>query len=131
MGKTDRLSKRIQRIAAEIILYELKDPRVKNATVTRVELTPDYQYCTIYVSVLGTPAQQRTTMKGLEHARGYIQRQVASRLSLRHAPILRIVLDKSIEKSFEIYKKLEEIKKEREDATQNHEEEILEEDDKE
>ena len=114
MGRTERLSKQIMRLASQIISYELNDPRIKLITVTKVKLSSDYQHCIIYVSVLGKSSQQRTAMRGLQHARGFIQKQIASRLCLRNAPQIKIEQDLSVEKSFEFHKRLEEIKKEEE-----------------
>lgn len=109
MGKTDRLNKQIQRLAAEIILYEMSDPRIKFVTVTHAKLSEDFRYCTVYVSIFGSETEQRTTMRGLEHARNFIQRQLGDRLRLRHRPILRIEQDFSVAKSIEISKKIDEV----------------------
>ena len=102
----EKLTKRIQQLLSEIILYELNDPRIKLVSITKVKLSRDFRYCTVSVSMLGSPSQQRTSMRGLEHSKGFIQKKLGARLSLRHVPILTFEQDYSIEKSFEIQEKL-------------------------
>ena len=65
-----RVSEVIREVAASTILFNLKDPRVKNVTVTRVEVSADLQHTKIYVSVLGTEREQQLTMHGLKSAAG-------------------------------------------------------------
>jgi ribosome-binding factor A len=105
------LREQIKERAAEIILHELNDPRIGFCTITRAELTPDLAYSTIFVSVLGTEAQQRTTMRGLLNARGLIQAKIAKGLKTRTTPHLTIEFDRSIERTFQILDKIKEARK--------------------
>lgn len=110
---TAKLNTRIQQILSEIILYDMNDPRIKFASVLKVELSKDFRNCKVYISIYGTETEQRTVMRGLEHARGYIQRKMGDRLTMRYIPIINFVQDKSIEKSFEIAKQLDQIEQEK------------------
>ena len=65
-----RVSEMIREVASETILFKMSDPRVKRVTVMSVEVSPDLQHARVKVSVMGTPAQQATTLKGLQHAAG-------------------------------------------------------------
>ena len=77
---------------------ELKDPRLTTfATVTEVRMTPDLKQAKIYVSVMGTAAEQTATIKGLTAAAGFIRHELSERLQLRRAPELMFVLDRSEE----------------------------------
>jgi len=77
---------------------ELKDPRLAGfATVTEVRMTPDLKQAKIYVSVMGTEAEQTLTIKGLAAAAGFIRHELSERLQLRRAPELLFVLDRSEE----------------------------------
>ena len=98
------LQKRILQLIAEILHTEMSDPRIKFASVTKIKLSKDNRYCTVYISILGNPNQQRTVMRGIEHAQGFIQAKLGERLSMRYTPILRFEEDFSIEKSIEISK---------------------------
>src|SRR5438067_1351768 len=97
-----RVAEVIREVASETILFELRDPRVKGVTVTRTEVAGDLQHAKIYVSIMGTPQEQKLCMNGLAHAAGFIQSKLASRLKTRFTPILTFVLDEGVKKSIEI-----------------------------
>src|SRR5690242_6672924 len=91
---------------------ELKDPRIGFTTVTSVDMSSDLKYARIYVSVMGTPEEQKATMQALTSGRGFIRRELASRLDLRFAPEIRFKLDTTAEYSDRISRLLNEIKEE-------------------
>lgn len=97
-----RVAERIREEASQIILYELQDPRIELVTVTKVDLSADLKYATIYVSVLGEEAKRRTVLRGLESARGLIQKRIGRSIRLRETPAIRFEFDPSIEKSIAI-----------------------------
>jgi ribosome-binding factor A len=97
-----RVAEAIREVASETILYELRDPRVKMVTVTRAEVSGDLQHAKVYVSVMGTPAEQKLTMRGLSHAAGFIQSKLARRLQTRFTPVLQFVLDQGVKHSIEM-----------------------------
>ena len=97
-----RVAEAIREVASETILYELRDPRVKMVTVTRAEVSGDLQHAKVYVSVMGTPAEQKITLRALQHAAGFVQSKLAGRLQTRFTPVLRFVLDEGVKKSIEM-----------------------------
>jgi ribosome-binding factor A len=97
-----RVAEAIREVASETILYELRDPRVKLVTVTRAEVSGDLQHAKVYVSVMGTPQEQKLTMHGLRHAAGFIQSKLARRLQTRFTPVLQFVLDQGVKHSIEM-----------------------------
>src|SRR5947207_12500931 len=97
-----RVAEAVREVASETILYELRDPRVKLVTVTRAEVSGDLQHAKVYVSVMGTPAEQKLTLRGLQHAAGFVQSKLAKRLQTRFTPVLRFVLDEGVKKSIEM-----------------------------
>src|SRR5262249_57559299 len=88
-----RVAEAIREVASSTILFELRDPRVKNVTVTRAEVSGDLQHAKVYVSVMGSPREAELTMHGLRHAAGFIQSKLADRLKTRFTPVLNFVLD--------------------------------------
>ena len=96
-------SKRIDGINQEIqrelssLLRTVKDPRVQDVmiSITRVETTPDLRFTKVYVSFL-QENKAADAMKGLKSAAGYLRRQIAANLQLRHAPEIQWALDDSI-----------------------------------
>src|SRR5437016_12592901 len=97
-----RVAEIVREVAASTILFDLKDPRVKNVTVTRAEVSADLQHAKVYVSVMGTTQEQKLCLHGLTHAAGFVQSKLAARLKTRFTPVLTFVLDEGVKKSIEI-----------------------------
>src|SRR5262249_28237172 len=97
-----RVAEVIREVAAETILFELRDPRVKMVTVTRTEVSGDLQHAKVYVSIMGTQKEQQLAMHGLRHAAGFVQSKLAGRLQTRFTPQLTFVLDEGVKKSIEM-----------------------------
>src|ERR1700689_998269 len=97
-----RVSEVVREVASETILFELRDPRVKMVTVTRAEVSGDLQHAKVYVSIMGTDKEQTLTLRGLRHASGFIQAQLAKRLQTRFTPVIHFVIDEGVKKSIEI-----------------------------
>lgn len=99
-----RVAEVIREVASETILFELRDPRIKNAgvTVTRAEVSGDLQHAKVYVSIMGTPKEQDLCLHGLRHSSGYIQSKLANRLQTRFTPVIQFVLDLGVKKSIEV-----------------------------
>ena len=104
-----RVAKRIQQHASYLILYQLRDPRLENITVTRAEVSDDLRHATVYYSVLGTEGKRRAAQHGLESARGLIRSRIARSLKLREAPEIRFKFDQSIERAIEVSKLLDKV----------------------
>ena len=116
-----RISEEVRKVASEIIASGLKDPRINPmTTVTNVEVTRDLRYAKIYVSVLGDDREKDETIKGLENAKGFLRREISSKIDLRYTPEPMFFLDESIEKGIYMSKLIEEVNKnsrEQEDKT--------------
>lgn len=107
-----RLAKAAEAIRESVsstILFELKDPRVKNVTVLRAEAAPDLRTAKVYVSVMGTVKEQKLCLHGLESARGFIQAKLADRLQTRYTPVLTFILDHSVKRSIEASRLLRDV----------------------
>ena len=103
-----RVSEVVREVAASTILFNIKDPRVKNVTVTRVEVSADLQHTRIFVSVMGTEREQQLTMHGLKSAAGFVQTKIAAQLTTRFVPHVTFVLDEGVKRSIEISRLLHE-----------------------
>ncbi len=100
----------IKQIVSVLLQRELKDPRIGFVTVTGVQVTQDLKYARIHVSVMGSPEEQRATMDALASARGFIRREIASRMDIRFVPEIQFRLDKGVEYSDQIARLLNELK---------------------
>jgi ribosome-binding factor A len=103
-----RVSEVVRETAANSILFEIKDPRVKGVTVTRAEVSADLQHAKVFVSIMGTEKEQSLAMHGLRSAAGFVQTKVADRLTTRYVPHISFVLDEGVKKSIEIAKLIRE-----------------------
>jgi ribosome-binding factor A len=102
MHRVARVSEAIREVASQTILFELRDPRVKNVTVTRAEVSGDLQHAKVYVSVMGSKKEQELCLHGLKHAAGFLQSKLARRLQTRFTPQVQFVLDEGVKKSIEM-----------------------------
>jgi len=94
---------RIRTILSELLLREVSDPRLQGITVTDVELDPELQYARVYVNALGDESRQAEVMAGLERAKGFLRREVGSRVRLRKTPELHFYWDASLARGERIH----------------------------
>ena len=95
-----------------MLVGELKDPRLEgNVCVSEVRVQPDMKHARVFISVKGTNKEQTDAIKALEHASGFIRRELVERLQLRRVPELHFILDLSQEHMERIERLLKEMKK--------------------
>jgi ribosome-binding factor A len=105
---------------AEIIRSELKDPRIGGiVSVLKADASVDLKHCKVYVSILGSPGEQRETLEGLQSAAGFIRKRVAERANPRRTPELRFLFDDSMEYGFKMDKIIEDVIKHDADGDKN------------
>ena len=84
----------IRQVVSEALVHRLHDPRIEVlTTVPRVEVSGDLLTARIYLSIPGGEGVERRTLRGVQHARKYLQRLVAEALDIRQCPELRILID--------------------------------------
>ena len=107
--RVSRVSEDIRREITAIV-RELKDPRVagKMLTVVRVEVSSDASFAKVFISDFNGIENAKEAVKGLTAATGYIRREVGQRLHLRKTPELKFVADDSVERGFNMFRKLDE-----------------------
>jgi len=103
-----RVDTAVRQVLGDALSQDLKDPRVGFVTVTDVSTSPDLRHARVYVSILGTPAEQEASLEGLRSAHGFLQGRVARELRLKNTPELDFILDDTAEKAFRFEKLLEE-----------------------
>lgn len=95
-----RISEEIKKIVSQLIMYDMKDPRIPPMTsVTHVETTNDLRFTTIYVSLLDPSADRQKALEGLNSAKGFIRRVIGTELKLHYTPEPLFKVDESIENS--------------------------------
>ena len=92
--KNSRINGEVQRVLAEVIRGEIKDPRIAPMTsVVDVEVAPDLKTCRADISVLEEAA---ATLEGLKSAEGFIRGRLAKEINLRNTPEIHFIMDQSI-----------------------------------
>jgi ribosome-binding factor A len=102
--RLERVAEVVREVASQTILFEVRDPLVRNAavTVTRAEVSADLQHAKVYVSVMGSQQEQQQTLKGLARSAGFVQSKLGDRLRTRFTPVVKFVLDQGVKNSIEV-----------------------------
>lgn len=104
-SRSDRVAEQIQRELADLLQFEVKDPRVGMVTITEVEVSGDMAHAKIYYSAAeGTKELQQ----GLEKSSGFLRTQLSKRLLLRTVPQLHFVYDASIDRGMKLSRLIDE-----------------------
>lgn len=108
----ERIAEQIRHEVSAMLAGELKDPRLAGlVTVTEVRVSADLKQARIFVCVLGSSAEQASTLNGLAAAAGYIRHELTERLQLRRGPEIHFLLDQSEEYGRHIEELLRQTKK--------------------
>lgn len=111
--KNTRINGEVQRVLAEVIRGEIKDPRICPLTsVVAVEVAPDLKTCKAWISVLGDEEARENTYKGLKSAEGYIRNRLAKTINLRNTPEITFIMDQSIEHGVNMSRRIDEVMEE-------------------
>ena len=110
-----RLAEAMRELLSELLLTEVKDPRLAGVVVSAVELSGDTKFARAFFSVYGDAERERQAADGLQQARHFLQRQVGRRIRLHNAPELEFRRDLGFERSDRVQRILDELAKERPD----------------
>ena len=94
-SRHQRLGHQVQRTLAELLQFEVKDPRVRNVSLTSVDLSRDLSVARVYFSLLEPDADSAAALEGLQRAAGFLRGKLGKAIKARHVPELRFVHDDS------------------------------------
>ncbi len=104
-SRSHRVAEQMQREIADLLMFEVKDPRIGMVTITAVEVTGDMAHAKIFY----TAAKQSDSLqKGLEKSAGFLRTQLGRRMLLRTVPQLHFVYDASIDNGMKMSKLIDE-----------------------
>lgn len=112
MHRTERFTDTLREEIAQIVGYELEDPRLNTVTVTDVRLSSDKRAARVYVTVAGDEAEHKTALNALKHAAPYVRKQLGLSLNLPRTPELHFVRDRVEEQGERVDQLLEQIESE-------------------
>lgn len=94
--RQQRTAEQIRTTLSQLLLLEMKDPRLQGVTVTRVTIDRELQYADVYVHALAEDEREDEVMDGLQRASGFLRRELGNVLRLRHIPTLHFHWDPSL-----------------------------------
>ena len=98
--RRERFTSALKTVVANLVQTELNDPRLRGLlTVTRVEVSPDLRLAKVYVSVLGSEGERKSTLAALRHGAGHLQSLLKKHLEFRVCPILDFRIDEQLKES--------------------------------
>jgi ribosome-binding factor A len=109
-ARKHRIAAEIQRLLNELLLAEVKDPRLASARVSEVEVTGDLSLATVHFNTLGLDDDPAPIKEGFEQARGFFRSRVARALQLRRVPELRFRHDTSARRAVELSQLIDEVR---------------------
>jgi len=112
MRRTERFTDTLREEIAQIVGYELEDPRLTTVTVTDVRLSSDKRAARVYVTVAGDEDEHKSALSALKHAAPYVRKQLGLSLNLPRTPELNFVRDRVEEDGERVDQLLEEIERE-------------------
>jgi ribosome-binding factor A len=110
--RPDKVAHQLKAEISDIVSRELHDPRVGFVTITSVRVSQDLSHARVYVSVFGSAQQQKDSVNALNHAAGFIRREVGARMRLRKSPELVFTFDESVEQGARMNQLIEEANRE-------------------
>ena len=125
MGKgyrQGRLGEEIRKVISEMLLREVKDPRLSNGLISLsgVEVTSDGSYATCFVTYISTKkgeeaaAEEEEILEGLRSAKGLFKKEIGKQIKLRHIPELIFKMGHSLDYGRHIEEVIEKLGKENE-----------------
>ena len=87
----------IKQEVGNMLLRELKDPRLGFVTVTGVKLTGDLREATVYVSLFGQEEERKESLMVLNKSKGFIRKELGTRLKVYYTPEISFEEDKSLD----------------------------------
>ncbi len=99
-NRGQRIAEQVRRELADLIVRELRDPRIGLVTLNDVEVSPDHAHAKVFFTVIGVPGEQAA--QGLNAAAGLLHHALFKRLHIRTVPRLHFIEDTSVERGFRI-----------------------------
>jgi len=116
-NRIQRIATLIKKEVAEMLIREVKDPRIGMVTITGVAVSKDLRIAHIYYSALGSEKQIQDSVIGLRQAAKFIQREIGRRIRMRYTPAIDFQFDHSLEYGSHIDKILQDLSLPKEEET--------------
>ena len=111
MHRSERTADTLKEEIAQIVGYELEDPRLTSVTVTDVRMSSDKRAARVYVTVAGDEEEHKAALAALKHAAPYVRKQLGLALNLPRTPEIHFVRDRVEEEGERVDQLLQEIER--------------------
>ena len=111
MRRAERTADTLKEEIAQIVGYELEDPRLTMVTVTDVRLSSDKRAARVYVTIAGDEKEHESALAALKHAAPYVRKQLGLSLNLPRTPEIHFVRDRVEEEGERVDQLLQEIER--------------------
>jgi ribosome-binding factor A len=95
--RPQRVADLLKREISDIILKQIKDPRVGFVTITRVKVSKDLKFAKVYFSVLSSMGNNEDSLAGLKSAHVFFRSELNNRIRLRYIPQLEFFIDDTLD----------------------------------
>ena len=112
--RIERVNSLIRQEISELLLQEVKDPRLDNnfITVTEVTTSSDLKHSKVFISSISNEEEKKKVLSALASASGFLRGELSRRLKLRYTPELVFQWDNSLEKGDRLLKLIDEVSRE-------------------
>ena len=104
--RLEQLAELMRAELSELLLREVKDPRLGFVTITHIKVSADLAHARVHVSSLGDEREQRESLAALHSAAGFLRRELGQRIRVRTIPQLDFRLDPSMEEAEKVHRAL-------------------------
>ena len=108
-ARAKRVAEAVRMEIADLLTKGLKDPRIGFVSIMDVRVSSDLRYANIYVSLMGSESEKKSSLVGLRNSSGWIRKHLGKHLRLRYTPELRFFEDTTLDRVFhldEVFKTL-------------------------
>ena len=95
--RNSRLEGEIRAVLAELLMYQVKDPRLESVSISGIKLSPDRSWADVFFSLFGEEERERQAADGFKAATSFFRRELGRRMRLRIVPELKFKRDTSYE----------------------------------
>lgn len=110
--RAQRIADRIREELSVMLIQEVQDPRLEGISITDVTVDRELAYAEIFVSAVEGVKRAEDILDGLQHAGGYLRKELANRIDLRVFPRLRFYWDPTFERADRMERLFDELRKE-------------------
>lgn len=96
-----------------LLLQKVRDPKLSEVSISRVEVTDDLKIARIYFTLLSGNKRAKAAEKSMLKAKGFMRSHIAKTLNLRYTPDLQFRYDETADKVAHVESIFQEIENER------------------